>query len=323
MTRMTARLRRPALSLIALLTLAACNSLPAATPAATATPGSTSAPSASPTTGPSTNPTAAPASQPIATPGITPAPTATSGVGSTTAVVKIEQVGGMLAPWETLRFYPSVVLYEDGRLITQGPQIDIYPGPALPNLQVTHLSAAGVEQVLTWAEEAGLKGPDRQLGEPSFDAGQTVFTVVTSDGAHQTSVPDLSVSDPEVGALRQFQDVTTNLRGYLGDDVVGDDVPYAFDRLRVISGAADPSTVVDPELATTLQWRLDTPIADLGSDISEPSNWKCGVVEGDDLATLRPLLDQANELTIWESDGNQYVLRLHPLLPDEDACPTF
>jgi hypothetical protein len=41
-----------------------------------------------------------------------------------------------------------------------------------------------------------------------------------------------------------------------------------------------------------VEWPLDTPIADLGTDISEPSNWKCGVVEGDDLVALRPLLEQ-------------------------------
>ena len=44
---------------------------------------------------------------------------------------------------------------------------------------------------------------------------------------------------------------------------------------------------------------------------------------GEDLVALRPLLDQANELTIWQSDGNEYVLRLHPMLPDEEPCPGF
>jgi gas vesicle protein len=57
-------------------------------------------------------------------------------------VVKIEQVGGFIAPWVTLGRYPTVVLYADGRLIMEGPQIEIYPGPALPNLQVTQLTPA-------------------------------------------------------------------------------------------------------------------------------------------------------------------------------------
>ena len=34
-----------------------------------------------------------------------------------------------------------------------------------------------------------------------------------------------------------------------------------------------------------------------------------------------PLLQQANELTLWESEDTLYQLRLRPLLPDEAACP--
>jgi len=227
----------------------------------------------------------------------------------------------MLPPWETLRFYPSVVLYADGRLIMQGPQIEIYPGPALPNLQVTHLTQAGVQQVLAWAEEAGLHGADRQLGEIGFDSGSTVVTVVSADGTHHTSVADMSASNAEVGAVRQFQDIMLNLRVWLADDIVGEDQPYAFDRLRVISSEADPATVIDPELSSTVSWPLDTPLSDLGTLISDPANYRCAAIEGDDLATLMPLLQQANELTLWESDETLYQLRLRPLLPDEEPCP--
>jgi hypothetical protein len=76
------------------------------------------------------------------------------------AVIRIEQTGGMMPPWETMRWYPIMALYGDGRLVTQGPQIEIYPGPALPNLQVVHFSQHGVEQALAWAAEAGLHGAD-------------------------------------------------------------------------------------------------------------------------------------------------------------------
>ena len=232
----------------------------------------------------------------------------------------------MLPPWVTLGFYPTVVLYADGRLIMQGPQIEIYPGPALPNLQVTHVSQAGVEQVLTWAEEAGLKGPDRQLGELLLDAGQTVFTVVSPDGTHHTSVTDLSASDPEIRAVAHFQEVMLDLRSWIPDEIAGADEPYAFDRLRVISSEADPAAIVDPQLSSTLEWPLDTPLADLGTSMSEPANYRCGLIEGDDLAALMPLLQQANELTLWQSDDTLYQLELRPLLPDEEPAspwPTY
>ena len=229
-----------------------------------------------------------------------------------------------MPPWETLRWYPSVVLYGDGRQITQGPQIELYPGPALPNLQVTHFTQAGLEQVLAWAREAGLEGPDRMLGQPILDSGVTQVTIVHADGTvHRTSVTDMSSTDAEVGAVRQFEELMLNLRAWLEADVVGDDVPYAYDRLRLISFPADRGNLPDPGMATEVDWPLDQPLATLGASWGEPAEYRCGLIEGEDLGTLRPMLDRATELTLWRSDDVLYQLYLHPLLPDDEACPGF
>jgi hypothetical protein len=307
MTRVSLR-PRPAIGLAALLILVACNASPSVSTGPTQ--------SASTTTPAAATPTPAPP-----TPTVAPTPSATPAADSTVAIVKIEQQGGMLPLWDTLRFYPSIAVYSDGRLITQGPMIDIYPGPALPNLQVTHLTQAGVDQVLAWAEEAGLKGPDRQLGEIGFDAGSTLVTVTHPDGVHHTTVADMTASTAEVGAVAQFQQIMLDLRTWLPNDVGGDDEPYTFDRLRVISSLADPASVVNPELSSTLEWPLDEPLGTLGTSISEPANYRCASVEGEDLAALMPLLQQANELTMWQSEDALYQLNLRPLLPDEEACP--
>lgn len=226
----------------------------------------------------------------------------------------------MLPLWETLRWYPMVALYPDGRLITQGPMIMIYPGPALPNLQVTHISQAGVGQVLQWASEAGLQGPDRQLGEPMLDSGVMVFTVASAEGTHRTTVADLSSNDSEVGAVREFHDVMLNLRQWLADEIVGDDVPYTFDRLRVVSFPANPDNITDPQLVNRLDWPLG-PLATLGEPISEPEPYRCALIDGEDLDTLLPLLSRANELTLWRSEDAEFQLYLRPLLPDEEPCP--
>ncbi|HUR15745.1 MAG TPA: hypothetical protein VMZ33_00540, partial [Candidatus Limnocylindrales bacterium] len=112
-------------------------------------------------------------------------------------IVKIEQTGGMMPPWETLRWYPSVALYGDGRLIFQGAQIEIFPGPALPSLWFTHLTEHGIEQVLEWAADAGLQGPDRNLGEQIMDAGANVYTVARPEGTHRTVVHSNASNDPD------------------------------------------------------------------------------------------------------------------------------
>jgi hypothetical protein len=253
--------------------------------------------------------------------GAGPSPTPGPADGNA-AVIRIEQTTGMMPPWETMRWYPTVVLYGNGRQIAQGPQIEIYPGPALPNLVVTHFSQHGVDQALQWAAEAGLQGEDRLLGPMLLDAGALVFTVVTPAGTHHSSVSDMSANDPEIVALREFQDVLTSLRQWLPEDVANDEAPYQWDRLRVISFPADPANLPDPNLVTTVDWPLDS-LATLGVSWSEPANYRCFGLSGDDLAAARSLFEQANELTLFRSDDVLYQLYLHPLLPDDEACPGF
>ena len=296
-------MHKPALILaMAAVALAACASGPASSPSPSSPgPGLTHGPTAAPSL------TLSPSPSPIG--------------NANVAVVRIEQTGGMLPPWETLRWYPTVVLYGDGRLIMQGPQIELYPGPALPNLVVTQLSQAGVQQVLAWAIEAGLHGPDRQLGQQIPDAGATVFTIVTAEGTHRTSITDPSAIDAQISAARQFQNIVLSPRTWLADEVAGDDVPYAFDRLRLISFPSDQQNLPDPGMANTVDWPLDTPLATLGTSWGEPPAYRCALVEGEDLATLQPMFEQANELTLWRSDDVTYQLYLRPLLPDDEACP--
>ena len=275
---------------------------------------------AGPTPTPSGGPTSVPTVSTSPSPSPSPSPSAPA--NADVAIVRIEQQGGMLPPWETMRWYPTVALYGDGRLITQGPQIELYPGPALPSLLVTHFTQDALDQVLQWAAEAGLAGDDRFLGPPILDAGALVFTVVRPDGTHHTSVRDMSAQDQEIAALREFQDVMTNLRQWLPDDVASDETPYEWQRLRVISFPSDPANLPDPALATAVDWPLD-PLATLGASWSEPATYRCFELSDDGLAVVRPIFETANELTLFRSDGVLYQFYLHPLLPDDEACPGF
>src|SRR3954464_7256511 len=57
-------------------------------------------------------------------------PAATEGLGR-----GVEYSGGCVSPSATAGMLPLISFYADGRVITEGPVIDIYPAPALPNLQ--------------------------------------------------------------------------------------------------------------------------------------------------------------------------------------------
>lgn len=229
----------------------------------------------------------------------------------------------MLAPWMTLDRYPTVALYADGRLIMQGPQVEMYPGPALPNLQVTLLTLNGVDQVLAWAADAGLQGEDRFLGQPMPDAGVTTFVVLQPGAApHTTTVADLSATDAETTAVRKFQEVLLSIREWLPNDVIGNDQPFAWDSLQILSVPADPATQPDPQLVTISDWPLED-LATAGIPIDGEGGHRCGLIEGADADTLRPALATATELTLWRSGDAVYAVQFHPLLPDDGACPGF
>jgi hypothetical protein len=47
---------------------------------------------------------------------------------------------------------------------------------------------------------------------------------------------------------------------------------------------------------------------------------RCGVAEGADAASLKPLFEKANAEIHWSSGGKSYYLRVRPLMPDESGC---
>jgi hypothetical protein len=125
---------------------------------------------------------------------------------------------------------------------------------------------------------------------------------------------------PEVGALRRFQEIMLDVRAWIPAEVVGDDIAYDYDRLRVLVTPATPADVPDPNLVTVADWPLDEPLATIGVEAPVETPSRCAEITGADLDTLQAALEQANELTLWRSEGETYSVKPHPLLPDADAC---
>ena len=77
------------------------------------------------------------------------------------------------------RACPQMSIYGDGTVITQGPQIAIYPGPVVPNLLVRKLDEAGhARRCSQTAVDAGLVGPAPDYGQPPIaDVPDTVVTI--------------------------------------------------------------------------------------------------------------------------------------------------
>jgi hypothetical protein len=253
-------------------------------------------------------------------------------MGPNDLVLKVETGGGFVAPAAHFKELHTFALYGEGRLIQQGPQIEIYPGPALPNLQVQRITEDGVQAILEAAKAAGLLGPDRHYDFQTIsDAPTTTFTTVAEGGRHVISVYALGEATgagaqgipPDELAARQALSGFLGKLGDLGSWVpkgsVSEEGSHSFDKLRifVLGEAAAP----DPELEQKpVDWPLAQPLAGFGQPVANGPEARCGSVTGDDLNTLLPLVEKANELTPWRSGGSSYSLVFRPLLPDENGC---
>ncbi len=331
------------LALLALaFTVTACGSAvgprpsaPGSPPASSASPGSSTSPGSATPPGspvPSTGPSG-PAQTSSAGPSAEPDPEEPeSGEGSDELVLRIDTGGGLAGPDQNALSIPQVSVYADGRVISQGAQIAIYPGPALPSLHLARLSPAGLERVLEAAAEAGLTAGDRHLRMRGIaDAHTTTFTVISEGETHLVTAEALGLEAGHEdqldatelkarGAMLQFQGALSNPSAWLGTDVLAEGLPYEFDELRIFPRPGLPPD--EPDLAQPgLEWPLAEPLMSFGEPFPMGEDARCGTVSGEELRTLLPLVMSANQLTRWESDGKLYELLLRPLLPDESGCP--
>lgn len=285
-------------------------------------------PTASPTTPPTA--TATPGPQPTLVPNPISYPT-----GADELVLQITNTGGFVPQEYLLSQLPVASLYGDGRLIVEGPQIAIFPPPALPNLLVTRLNAEGMQTILARAEGVGLLNGDQvydDLTSVVTDVGYTNFYTNAGGATSLVSVYALGFEDDSVPSEHQelFRELASFLDFVLaastsmpGSSIDEPQAPYRFEQLRVYSMPVTEEVPGDPEVgAEEVAWPLSTPLSELGEP-ARLEGTRCFVIEGADLQTLLPYLEAANTETRWESDGQLYVLFVRPLLPDEHGCPTM
>jgi hypothetical protein len=283
--------------------------------------------------GPASEPPGSPAPSGPAVPSASPS---VAGIvyptGSSDLVLRLRNVGGFVAPVAHFLETPVISVYGDGTVIVPGPQIAIYPGPALPNLQRATISPAGMQILLAAARDAGLLGPDAHYDLVGIaDAGTAEFTLNAEGRIHKISAYALmeggngplgSGADPAVTAARAklatFQGQLGNFQALLGSEL-GSWSQYQADAVQLIvsRGAPDDGQGL---VQQPLAWPLTTHLGGFGATLPElMEGQRCGVVSGADLDLLMPLLQKANSLTPW-LDANLFGVAVRPLLPDETGC---
>lgn len=261
-----------------------------------------------------------------------PAPTGiTYPTGAGDLVLRLRYVGGFMPPSAHLVQLPVISVYGDGTVIVPGPQIAIYPGPALPNLQRATITPAGMRVLLEAARDAGLLGPDARYDLVGIaDASTAEFTLNADGRVHTISAYALMEgsgvpegADPAVtearAKLASFQAQLGSLEALLGAEL-GSWSAYRPDTIQLLvsPGIPDDGQGLTQE---PIAWPLSTPLATFGEALPALfEGQRCGVVTGVD--QLMPLLEKANTLTPWTDEGASYGLAVRPLLPGEEGCQT-
>jgi hypothetical protein len=254
--------------------------------------------------------------------------TAPAGRDADTVALRVELTGGFTTPGDSVARLPIVTVYGDGRAILQGPQPAIYPGPALPNLQMIKISSTDVDKLVERAPSAGV-GTTQDLGRPQVaDAPSTRFVVDTGRGPATTEVYALTegvdsgagLTAEQVatrGRLRDLVAAVSDLHGTLGIKP-GSEQQYQPEALAAV---ASPYVAPDPATVGKEQPAVAWPGPALpGTPVGEGLDTGCVAVTGADTAKVLAAASKANAATPWTSGGREWTVILRPLLPDEDDC---
>lgn len=251
-------------------------------------------------------------------------------------VVRIAWTGGFV-PYEFIfTSVPRFTLLGDGRVLVEGPQIAIYPGPALPNVQVRRLTEEGIQSILFRIAETGLFDDSHSWTAATqfiADANSTVFTVRADNREVVVDVYALGLlTDPsmvptgipadELEAHERLADLEgdlLNLDAWIPADDWADPAWQSYEpgalRLLVANIDARPPNP-DGLDAEPIAWPGLTAPDQFGT-ASTIQDFRCGVVSGAEGAAWYAALSQANQLTRWSHGGHLYSVTPRPLLPDE------
>lgn len=225
-------------------------------------------------------------------------------------VVSIAYEGGFMTPEGTFAQLPPLLVTGDARQFTLGPQIAIYPGPLLPNVQLADIGEDGVQDLLALADEHGLL-QDREYESPTnvADASDTVVTIAANGETYVHRAYALGIGGgpdgtEETGARAELQAFVEAATMSLGDTETEAFEPDAY---LVRSFPIDDLSGYEIE-PTIVEWTVE------GVDLAAASD--CIEIPADQ---VNDLFAEANQLTFFEQDGTTYQLAVKPLLPG-DSC---
>ena len=211
---------------------------------------------------------------------------------------------------------PTFTLLRDGTFIFQGPQPGAFPGPVMPGMLQTKLTADQMEDVMVLIEASTLPEIDEVFNNEGSnfvaDASTTVAVYFDeSGGTHTYSVYALGLTLDQ-----ELPDDLANLsllRQRLADFSFGAGEPYTSDSVivRVLESSGGFA-----EFDDTREWTFTFK----PDGMPLLNNFPCLVLEGADADANRVALADATQATQWEHPTGTYTVLGRDLMPGETGC---
>jgi hypothetical protein len=221
--------------------------------------------------------------------------------GADDVVISVSREGGFVPVEMIFANTPAALVTGDGRVLSTGPVVAIYPGPLLPNIQQRSISPAGVQALLAKADELGLLGNVEYAGNDRVaDAPDTVVTIAVDGEVYTHRAYALEIEgpgtedDPARANLAEFVAAMSDLPSTVGDSELGPEEPFETDQYLIRATPADPEAAATEGIEpTVVPWPADAPVR--LADAAE-----CAPVP---VATFEPLFADATTLTFFTEPG--------------------
>jgi len=248
-------------------------------------------------------------------------------------ILRISYSGGFVGPGFDLLNHPTFSLLGDGRVIVPGAHDLIFPGPALPVMNVRRLTESGIQAILAELAASGLFVEDLDLRGAAncvADASDVIFAFHADQRDVTVTVYGLGILDAGsscngVSADELAMHVTLNrltarlsdLDSWLPAGSWSEEWQTFRPRaMRLIVRNADADEPDGSGIPSSLvAWPASSDPATFGAETG--FGLRCGVVAGAEADEWYDLLGAANQLTRFTRDDHRYVVSVRFLLPDE------
>lgn len=240
-------------------------------------------------------------------------------------------------------FFMSTVV-SGGKLCYEPDAPDVSPQPLYVAPMTASITSTGIAMIVGEAQKDGLLGATHDFvcahssgAQTTVGGGVNHLQIVVDGTAHSLSgscpysLDDTVTPGPngaQPGTSNAFTDFVAhlgNVTGWLGGEL-GTPTQWTPGSLAVVAALPD-SAFWSPDVDTSdiAQWHVGAASAgglgtfsSFGTPFASTGAQRCGVVTGNDLTWELPSIATAHVGTVFvDSTGEQRVLAIHPLMPNE------